>query len=192
MPTPQKAEIVTEIAEEIKNSQAIIFTDYRGLTVAQISSLRAKLRESDTRYAVVKNTLFKLAAEDLIPADPKLDETLNGPTALGFAHKDAVETAKAFQAYIDENRNTPLKLKGLLIGNKFYDASGVERLTKAPSREESVARILGSLQSPIANFVGTLDNINPGVRLTRSLQNVLGNLVNTLQNIQTQKEQAGA
>jgi len=191
LPTPQKEEIIASITEEVSNSKALILADYRGLTVSQISELRVKLRESDTTFTVVKNTLFKRATADLIPADPQLDETLNGPTAIGFAHKDPVETAKAFQKYIEENRNTPLKLKGLVIGTRFYDATGVERLTKAPSREESVARILGSLQSPIANFVSTLDNLNPGVRLTRSLQNVLGNFVNTLDNIRIQKEQAG-
>lgn len=159
MPTPQKEEIVSDVSEQLKDSQGVILTEYRGLTVAQISELRKKLRDSGTTFAVVKNTLFKRATEGLVEPNPKLDETLNGPTAVGFASKDAVETAKAFVDYIAANRNTPLKIKGAIVGGKFYNPAQVDALSKVPPRPVLYAQLLGSLNAPITGLAGTLNAV---------------------------------
>lgn len=178
MPTTQKEETVSEIAEAIQGSQAVLFTDYRGLTVAQVSDLRKQLRDSGTTFTVVKNTLFKRAADGKIPADPQLDATLNGPTAVAFANQDAIATAKAFVDYIAANRNTPLKIKGAVVDGRFYDAKQVEALSKVPPREVLISQMLGSLQSPISGLVGTLNGI-------------IGNFVFTLQAVADKKQAEG-
>lgn len=179
MPTQQKEELVTEIADTLRNSQAAIFADYRGLTVAQVSDLRKKLRDADAQFAVVKNTLFKRATEGIIPPDPQLDETLNGPTAVAFAMKDPVSTAKVLADYIRDNRNTPLALKGGVVGGRFYTSDQVNALSKVPPRDVLIAQMLGSLQSPISGLVGTLNGI-------------VSNFVFTLQAVADKKQAEGA
>ena len=179
MPTQQKEELVSEIADTLRNSQAAIFADYRGLTVAQVSELRKKLRDADAQFAVVKNTLFKRATEGIIPPDPQLDETLNGPTAVAFAMKDPVSTAKVLADYIRDNRNTPLALKGGVVGGKFYTSDQVNALSKVPPRDVLIAQILGSINAPVAGLVGTLNGI-------------LSSLVYTLQAVIDQKQSEAA
>jgi large subunit ribosomal protein L10 len=159
MPTPQKEETVAQVAEALRGAQAAILTDYRGLTVSQVSDLRKKLRESGADFAVVKNTLFKRATDGVIPADPQLDEILNGPTAVAFANQDPVAAAKVIANYIRDNRNTPLAVKGGVVGGKFFTAAQVEQLSKVPPREVLFAQLIGSLQSPVTNLVGTLNGI---------------------------------
>lgn len=179
MPTAQKETLVSEIADALRASQAVIFADYRGLTVAQVSDLRKRLRDADTNFAVVKNTLFKRAADGIVPADPQIDETLNGPTAVAFSLKDPVATAKVFADYIRDNRNTPLALKGGVVAGKFYTADQVNALSKVEPREVLIAKMLGSLQSPIAGLVGTLNGI-------------VSNFVFTLQAVADKRQAEGA
>jgi large subunit ribosomal protein L10 len=179
MPTTQKEETVGEITEAIRSSQAIVFTDYRGLTVAQVSDLRKKLRDSETSFAVVKNTLFKRASEGLIPADPQIDATLNGPTAAVYAHKDPVATSKAILDYIAANRNTPLKIKGAVVNGRFFTTADVDALSKVPPREVLISQMLGAFNAPISGFVGTLGGI-------------VSNFVFTLQAVADKKQAAEA
>jgi len=178
MPTTQKEGTVGDITEAIRTSEAVIFTDYRGLTVAQVSDLRKKLRDSETSFAVVKNTLFKRASEGLIDSDPQLDATLNGPTAAVYAHKDPVATSKAILDYIAANRNTPLKVKGAVVGGKFYTPAQVDALSKVPPREVLIAQMLGSFNAPITGLVGTLSGI-------------LSNFVFTLQAVADKRQAEG-
>lgn len=177
MSTPQKEAIVSNVAEELKKAQGVILTDYRGLSVAQITELRKKLRDSDTHFTVVKNTLFKRATEGIVTPDPKLDESLNGPTAVGFANKDAIESAKAIMDYIAANRNTPLKVKGALVDGRFYDAKQVDALSKIPPKPVLIAQMLGSMNAPITGLVGTLNG-------------VVSNFVYTLQALHDKKQES--
>lgn len=179
MATPQKEETVAQVADALRASQAAIFADYRGLTVAQVSDLRRKLRDSGTEFAVVKNTLFKRATEGVIPADPQLDAVLNGPTAVAFANEDPVAAAKVIADYIRDNRGTPLAVKGGVVGGRFFSAEQVAQLSRVPPREVLIAQMLGSFQAPITGLVGTLNGI-------------VSNFVFTLQAIVDQKQaQAG-
>lgn len=179
MPTQEKEALVAEIADALRASQATILADYRGLTVAQVSDLRKKLREAGTEFAVVKNTLFKRASEGIMPLDPQLDAILNGPTAVAFAKSDPVAAAKILADYIRDNRNTPLTLKGGMVGGKFFTPDQVNQLSKVPPREVLIAQMLGALQSPISGLVGTLNGI-------------VSNFVFTLQAVADQKQaQAG-
>jgi large subunit ribosomal protein L10 len=175
MPTPQKEAIVEDLISQVKESQAIILTEYRGLTVSQVSDLRKKLRASDTTFAVVKNTLLRRAADGIIPHDDAFDASLNGPTAVAFANRDAIESSKAVIDYIAANRNTPLKIKGAIVDGRFYDAKGVDALSKVPPRDTLIAMMLGAFNSPITGLVGTLNGI-------------ISNFVFTLQAVADQKQ----
>lgn len=180
MPTVQKEETITDIATALKGSQALLFTDYRGLTVSQVSDLRKLLRESETTFSVVKNTLFKRAADGILTIDPSMDATLSGPTAIAFAMKDPVASAKTLVDYIAANRNTPLKIKGGVISGKYIDAAQVGDLSRTPPREVLISQLLGSFNAPITGFVTTLNGI-------------IANFVYTVQAIADQKEaQAGS
>ena len=178
MPTVQKEETIGGIAETLRGSEAVLFTDYRGLTVAQVSELRKQLKASDTSFAVVKNTLFLRASEGIIPHDDQINATLNGPTAAIYAHKDPVATSKAVLDYIAANRNTPLKIKGAVVGGRFYSAAQVDALSKVPPREVLIAQMLGSFNAPITGLVGTLNGI-------------ISNFVFTLQAVADQKGATG-
>ena len=180
MPTTQKEETISDIADALKNSQAILFTDYRGLTVAQVSDLRKQLRDSDTTFAIVKNTLFKRAADGIITIDADTDAVLSGPTAVAFATKDPVATAKVFVNYVATNRQTPLKIKGGMVSGKFITAAQVTELSTTPPREVLISQLLGSFNAPITGFVTTLNGI-------------IANFVYTLQAVADKKEaEAGA
>jgi len=175
----EKVETVETVTELLKGSQAAILTDYRGLKMSQINDIRKKLRDSDATFRVVKNTLLKRAADDTYAADSARDAALNGPTAVTFASKDAVATSKALLEYIASNRNSPLKIKGAVVGGKFYDDKGVDALSRVPPREVLIAQMLGSFNAPITGLVGTLNGI-------------ISNFVFTLQAIHDQKNEAGA
>lgn len=176
MPTQQKEETVAQIAEAVRGAQAVLLADYRGLTVAQISDLRKRLRESGTDFSVVKNTLFRRATEDIVPPSAELDAVLNNPTAAAFVREDPVAAARVFTDYIRDHRNTPLTLKGGVVGGRFFTADQVTQLSRTPPREVLIAQMLGSFQAPISGLVGTLNSI-------------LGNFVFTLQAIVDQKQQ---
>lgn len=174
-----KTKVLDETGDLITRSQAVVLTEYRGLTVPQMSDIRKKLRDADADFSVVKNTLFKRAAGEDVAADAQLEATLNGPTAAVFALGDPVAAAKVVSDYIAANRNTPLKVKGGLISGKFYTPAQVEALSKVPSREVLISQMLGAFNSPIAGFVGTLNGI-------------ISNFVYTLQAVADKKQAEGA
>lgn len=147
--TIAKENKVAELQQLFAESEAVILTDYRGLTVAQDTVLRNRMREAGIEYRVAKNTLIKIACNNL--DHQGLDEFLNGPTAVSFA-KDPVAAAKILSGFIKETKKTEIKVA--LLGNKVIDAAGVDTLAKLPAREVLLAQIAGALQSPMAGFAG--------------------------------------
>lgn len=181
MPQPKKKlgtkpGVVTEITDLLSGSEAVVLTEYRGLTVPQVAAIRVKLRETgaDADFSVVKNTLFKLAAQNAGISDTQLDATLNGPTAAIVARTESIAVAKALVDYIAANRNTPLKIKGGVVGGKYATAAQIDSLSKIPSREVLISQMLGSFNAPITGLVTTLGGI-------------VSNFVYTLQAIQDKK-----
>lgn len=162
-----KVAVVSELRELVGKTTVAIMTDYRGLSVAELTDLRKKLRAVDGEFRVVKNTLFKLAAADLLPVD-QLGAYLAGPTAIGFAKGDPVAATKVIVDFIKDHKQ--ISLKGGVMDGVVYDAAQVDALSKIPSREVLISQMLGSLNGPISGFVGTLNGI-------------LGNFVFTLQAI---------
>ena len=155
-PAGAKVEAVSELRELVGLTKAAIFTDYRGLSVAELTELRKKLREVDGEYRVVKNTLFKLAAGDSMPV-ADMGEFLTGPTAIGFAKGDPVAVAKILLDYARDHK--AMSVKAGVMDGRMLSAAQVEALSKTPPREVLLSQMLGSLQSPIAGFVGTLGGI---------------------------------
>jgi large subunit ribosomal protein L10 len=150
-----KQPVVDEIAGKIKDAKAAILVDYRGLTVEQDTNLRRQLREAGVEYKVYKNTMMKRAFEgtDFAELDPHLD----GPSALALATDDVTAPARVIAKFAEKAK--ALEFKAGVIEGTFYDAAGLAELAKVPSREELLSRLLGSMQSPIANFARVINQI---------------------------------
>lgn len=157
MPNAQKELVISELRDIVAQSKGAILTDYRGLTVAEVTNLRKKLREVDAEYHIVKNTLFKIALGE--QAGAQLDTLLAGPTAIAFAKGDVVPTSKAVIDFLTALKRPDIKLKGGYIEGSVYDVAQVTALSKLPPKEQIIAQLLGLLQAPASNLVGTLDSI---------------------------------
>ncbi len=155
-PAAAKLESVADLRALVGRTQAAILTDYRGLSVAELTELRQKLRGADAEFRVVKNTLFRLAADGLLPVS-EMDQHLTGPTAIGFAKGDPVGAAKVLVDFAKDHK--ALSVKAGVVGQTVYDAAQVDALSKTPPREVLIAQMLGSLNGPITGFVGTLSGI---------------------------------
>ncbi len=150
-----KQPIVQAIAEEIKDAQSVVLVDYRGLTVAQDTELRKQLREAGVVYKVYKNTMMKRAFEGT--EFEGLESCLEGPSAIAVSKDDATAPARILCNFA---KDAPaLELKGGVVEGSVYDVAGLTELSKIPSREVLLSRLLGSMQSPIANFARVIKQI---------------------------------
>ena len=150
-----KKAVVAELTERLKNAQAGVLADYRGLTVAQDTELRTKLREAGVEYTIVKNTLTRFAANEV--GLDGLDPVLHGPTALATSDSDVVAPAKVLVEFAKNNEQ--LEIKGGFVDGKVIDVNEVKVYASIPNKETLIAKMLGSLQAPIGNLVRTLDAI---------------------------------
>ena len=148
----QKEKMVADYVERMSHSQALILTDYRGLSVADISDLRRRLREVDGVFQVVKNTLFARALEEA--GLPIPTEHMEGPVAVGYCLGDAPPVAKAMVDFAREE--DLLKVRGAILGTNLLDLEGVKGLADLPSREVLLAQLVGTLQGPMGSLVSTL------------------------------------
>jgi large subunit ribosomal protein L10 len=149
MARADKAAAVAEITEEFRASNATVLTEYRGLTVGQLKQLRRSLGE-DTTYAVVKNTLTKIAAKDAGVVG--FDDLLVGPTAIAFIKGDAVAAAKGIDTFAKEN--PMLVIKGGMMDGKILTADDIKKLAKLESREVLLSRIAGAANATLARIAG--------------------------------------
>ncbi|MHB9026023.1 MAG: 50S ribosomal protein L10 [Armatimonadota bacterium] len=165
MPTPVKTAITAKMVDELDQVQAAIVTDYRGLTVEEITLLRKRLRPVGARYQVVKNTLFKRALESA--KKPELGDILEGPSAVVFAEGDPVEATKALAAFVKELRKDLPQVKGGFLGDRLMTPADVAQLATLPPREQILGNLVGTLQSPAANVVSLIGAV---------LQNLVGTI----------------
>ena len=173
MPTAKKETAVTELRDRLAGAENLFFTNYAGLTVEQITKLRDELRKDGSSYAVVKNTLFSIAAGDDL--SKKVEEFLAGPTGVVFAGSDPVAPAKALKQFADDVK--ALKIKAAYIDGRIVDAAQVNVLAALPPKLELIARMIGSLASPLRGLVTVLSGNQSG-------------LVRVLNAIREQKEAA--
>ncbi len=155
----QKAAAIAEIAAHIDESQAIFAVDYRGISVAQVAELRAKLREADATFKVVKNSLTERAA-DQVGAET-LKELLEGPTALTFVRGDIATAAKAIADYARATQLLPFK--GGLMEGAALDPEQIRSLSRLPSREVLYGQLVGVVASPVSGLVRTLSALIGGL-----------------------------
>ena len=150
-----KQPIVQAIAEDIKDAASVVLVDYRGRTVAEDTALRKQLREAGIVYKVCKNTMMKRAFEGTDFA--ALDEHLEGPSAIAISKDDATAPARILCKFAKDAK--ALELKAGVVEGTVYDVAGLTELSKVPSREELLSKLLGSLQSPITNLARVLNQI---------------------------------
>lgn len=144
----EKVQVINEIATKLRESQATVVADYRGLTVAQVTELRKQLREAGVEYKVYKNSLARLATaqENL----SELDAHLLGPNAIAFSKDDVIAPAKIIADFA--KKNDKLEIKGGVIEGKVVGAEEIKALASLPSREGLLSMLLSVLQAPVRNF----------------------------------------
>lgn len=150
-----KQPVVDEIKGYVADAKAAVLVDYRGLTVEQDTALRKQLREEGVVYKVYKNTMLKRAFEGTDFA--QLEQHLGGPTAVAFGIEDATAPARVLNKFVKEVE--ALEFKGAVIDGTYYDAKGIDVIATIPSREVLISKLLGSMQSPIANFARVINQI---------------------------------
>ena len=150
-----KQPIVAAIAEDVKDAQSVVLVDYRGLTVAQDTELRKQLREAGIIYKVCKNTMMKRAFEGTEFAG--LEQYLEGPSAIAISKDDATAPARIICKFA--KTADKLEVKAGVVEGQVYDMAGIQALAAIPSREELLSKLLGSIQSPIANFARVIKQI---------------------------------
>ncbi len=173
MPTQQKIDKVAEIQEVIENSSAMWLVDPCGLTVKQTQELRRSLREAGAEMKVYKNNLVKIALRNLDM--PEMDEYLAGPSGFIFAQGDVAASAKAAKTFMKDNDD--LEFKAGLLDGAVVTAEQVSAIAELPSREELIAKLLGTLS-------------NPATKIVRTLSEIPASFVRTLDAIAKQKDAA--
>ena len=150
-----KQPIVEAIKEQLDGAKGVVLVDYRGLTVEQDTELRSELRKANVIYKVYKNTMIKraVAGTEFEP----LVADLEGPTAIAISKEDATAPGRVLSKVAKTAK--ALELKAGVIEGTYYDAKGMVAVATIPSREELISKLLGSLQSPMANFARVIDQI---------------------------------
>nr|CRH06689.1 50S ribosomal protein L10 [Candidatus Magnetococcus massalia] len=165
MKQADKSIIVEEVRESLNQSSIAIVAHYRGLTVDEMTELRSKLREAGAEMRVVKNTLAKRASAGT--DFEGLNDFLSGPSSLTWS-TDPVAPAKVLSAFAKDHDN--LKIIGGVLDGNVLDVAGIEKLSKLPSKEELVAKLLRTLNNPIQGIVGVLAAVPGG--FVRALEQV--------------------
>jgi len=162
-----KTKAIGELKESLGVAEDFIFTDYRGLTVEQITTLRKNLRAKEVEYKVVKNNFARLAFEQLA-APQGVSSYLVGPTAVAITPKDSSEVAKIL---FDFAKETPaLKVKGALVGGMLYDNAQTEAYSRLPGRLELISMLMSVMNGPARNLAAALNDVPS--RLVRTIKAV--------------------
>jgi len=162
---PGKVEAIEAVGAKIAASSDFIFTDYRGLTVEQITNLRRQLRARNTEYHIVKNNFARIAFER--KQFPDVSGLLVGPTAVAFTKADSNEIAKIL---LDFGKEAPLKLKGGLVDKTFYNQAQMEVFSKLPGKNQLLSMLMSAMNAPLQNLVYALNGVP--TKLVRTLQAV--------------------
>ena len=151
----EKQVVIDEIKDKFERAESAVVVDYMGITVEQANAMRAKLREANVDYTVYKNTLVKRAIDGTDYA--ALAEVLEGPSAFAFSYDDATAPARIVANFIKKAK--VCKIKSGVVEGTYYDETGMQAIATIPSREELIAKFMGSIQSPITNFARVIKQI---------------------------------
>lgn len=153
MSREKKAQIIEDLQSEFAKCNIAILTDYRGLSNAEITTLRRKIQESDGAYKVVKNTLARFAAERV--ERPELTAIFEGPVAIAFGYGEVIQMTKIVADYI-RTSGTTASIKAGFLSERILTADEVNSLARLPSREVLLGRVVGGMMSPLWRLVGVL------------------------------------
>ena len=151
-----KAQQVAEVVEKLQKAKSVVFFDYKGLTVAEVTAIRKEMREKGIEYAVLKNGIMSRACDEA-GIDASVKEMLKGPSAFAFGYEDAAAPAKVLKESIKKYKKC--ELKGGIVEGAVTNAKDMEAIADLPSREVLIARLLGSMMSPISGLAIVLDQI---------------------------------
>ena len=152
-----KKQIVQDVKVKMEKAKGIIFYDYRGLSVAEVTDLRNQFREAGVEYHVIKNSMLKRAA-DMLEIEA-LDEYLVGPTAVAFGYDDPVAPAKVLVEFLKKMKVAKTEIKAGLLNGNVISIDSVKSLAELPSREQLLAQLAGTLNAPITGFARSLSGI---------------------------------
>ena len=152
----QKEEEVKKLAEKFKEAKVILLTDYRGINVADVTKLRADLRNTNSEYKVIKNNIIKRALD--ANGESGLDDLLEGPTAIVIGTEDYLEPSKVIYEYTKDHDF--YKIKGGIIDGKIVSAEEIITLAKLPSREVLIGKLAGALLGTISKLAVALDQVS--------------------------------
>ncbi len=155
----KKQELLDSYSERLGRASVMIWTENKGISVPRIQALRSELRQTSAEAVVVKNTLMRLALEKAgLPYD---EEMMSGASIVTFIYDDIAPAAKAVSTFA--SKADKLAIKGGLVDGKLIGVDQVDELTRLPSREELLSRVVGGMQAPISGLVGTLAAVVRGV-----------------------------
>ena len=162
----EKAETVAAVHQRLRSAKLAIITEYRGLSVAQITRLRREIRHASGEYQVIKNTLVRRALQGTVFGD--LEKLLEGPNGWVFAYDDPVVLSKALVKFADDNDK--LRIKGGVFEGRFMDTAGVKLLSQMPSKPELQAKLLAMMNAPATQLVRLIQE--PGARVVRLIESL--------------------
>ncbi len=161
----KKLQAVKELKDKFGSYKGFIFTDFRGLTVEQITKLRRELRKLNAEYKVIKNNFARIAFQEM--SQPDVSSYLTGPTAIAMANEESTQVAKSLLEFA---RETSVKVKGGLVEGKVFDDQQIVLFSKLPSRVELLASLMGTMRAPVQNLVYAMNGVT--TKLVRTLQAV--------------------
>ncbi|MBA4311053.1 MAG: 50S ribosomal protein L10 [Chlorobiaceae bacterium] len=154
MKRSEKEQIIADVKEMIEKAKGMYFADFTGITVEHITELRREFRKSNIDYRVVKNTLVRKALESVTGYDQVIPK-LVGHTGIAFGYEDPAAPAKIIKKFRDKHNK--LALKVCVLENQVFDGTHLDEIAKLPSRNDLIAGIIGSIQSPISSVVGAIN-----------------------------------
>lgn len=150
-----KQAVVDEIKEKLNKAQSTVVIDYRGITVAQADELRKRMRDANVDYKIYKNTMMSRAIKGT--QFEQLEEALSGPSAFAFGYEDAIAPARVLNGIIKDFKK--MEFKAGVVEGHYFDVEGIKTVATLPSRDELIAKFLGSITSPISKFAYLLQAV---------------------------------
>ena len=151
-----KAQQVAEVQEKLQKAQSLVIFDYRGLTVEEVTAVRVEMRKAGVEYVVLKNGIVERACK-AAGLDEQINEYLKGPSAFAFGYEDAVAPAKILKDCVKKYKKCAIK--GGIINGVVSDAAAMDTLAELPPRDVLIARLLGSMMTPVSGLAIVLDQI---------------------------------
>lgn len=155
MPTPQKEAAVEELTDKMRRAKLAVVTDYRGLSVRDLATLRSTLRPHQVDFTIAKNTLLRIASHNAEVGTDESDRLLEGPTGVAFCYDDIVQPAKALADFARTSRI--LTVRGGMLGAVVLGADEINRLATLPSPEQLRSELVGAIGGTLSQFVGVLN-----------------------------------